>query len=92
MKHGFLGYWKNMIPGGVPAPVLLILIPIEILGMFVRPFALTMRLGANMTDGHIGVIAIFAIPIILGGGIADPSNLNYATGFFAGFFGIGGGL
>ncbi len=65
MKHGFMGYWKNMIPGGVPAPVLLILIPIEILGMFVRPFALTMRLGANMTAGHIGMIAIFALPILL---------------------------
>ena len=65
IKHGFLGYWKSMIPGGVPAPVLLILIPIEILGMFVRPFALTMRLGANMTAGHIGMVAIFALPILL---------------------------
>jgi F-type H+-transporting ATPase subunit a len=65
MKHGFFGYWKSMIPGGVPGPVLLILIPIEILGMFVRPFALTMRLGANMTAGHIGMLAIFALPIIL---------------------------
>ena len=65
MKHGFFGYWKSMIPHGVPGPVLLILIPIEILGMFVRPFALTMRLGANMTAGHIGMIAIFALPILL---------------------------
>ena len=38
---------------------------IEILGMFVRPFALTMRLGGNMTAGHIGMLAIFALPIIL---------------------------
>ena len=65
MKHGFLGHWKNMIPSDVPRPVLLILIPIEILGMFVRPFALTMRLGGNMTAGHIGMLAIFALPIIL---------------------------
>ena len=28
MKHGFIGHWKNMIPSGVPAPVLLILIPV----------------------------------------------------------------
>ena len=28
MKHGFLSHWKNMIPGDVPGPVLLILIPI----------------------------------------------------------------
>ena len=87
-KHGFIGHWKNMVPSGVPAPVLIILIPIEIIGMFVKPFALTMRLGANMTAGHIGMVAIFALPIILGNGIADPSNLNYGVGFFAGFIAV----
>jgi len=87
-KHGFIGHWKNMVPGGVPKPVLIILIPIEIIGMFVKPFALTMRLGANMTAGHIGMVAIFALPIILGGGVSDPTNLSYTTGFFAGFVAV----
>ena len=87
-KHGFIGHWKNMIPSGIPAPVLIILIPIEIIGMFVKPFALTMRLGANMTAGHIGMVAIFALPIILGGGIENPNNLNYSIGFFAGFISV----
>ena len=87
-KHGFIGHWKNMVPSGIPAPVLIILIPIEIIGMFVKPFALTMRLGANMTAGHIGMVAIFALPIILGNGINDPNNLSYMTGFFAGFIAV----
>jgi len=65
MKHGFLGYWKHMAPSNVPKPVLLILIPIEIMGMFIRPLALTLRLGANMTAGHIGMVAIFGLPILL---------------------------
>ena len=65
LKHGFINHWKNMIPGGVPAPVLIILIPTEILGMFIKPLALTLRLGANMTAGHIGLLAIFGIPMIL---------------------------
>jgi len=65
MKHGFLGHWKNMIPGGMPIPVLFILIPIEIAGMFIKPAALTLRLGANMTAGHIGLVAIFGIPMII---------------------------
>ena len=30
-KHGFIGHWKNMVPSGVPAPVLIILIPIGII-------------------------------------------------------------
>ena len=90
-KHGFIGHWKNMVPSGVPAPVLIILIPIEIIGMFVKPFALIMRLGANMTAGHIGMVAIFALPIILGNGIAginDPSVFNYPIGFLAGFIAV----
>jgi len=82
MKHGFLGYWKSMIPGGVPGPVLIILIPIEILGMFVRPFALTMRLGANMTAGHIGMLAIFALPIILTAAPVGIASILLNTGIY----------
>ena len=82
MKHGFMGYWKSMIPGGVPGPVLLILIPIEILGMFVRPFALTMRLGANMTAGHIGMLAIFALPIILAAAPVGIASILLNTGIY----------
>jgi F-type H+-transporting ATPase subunit a len=64
LEHGFFKHWKNMIPGNVPKAVLIILIPIELMSMFVKPFALTMRLAANMTAGHIAMLAIFA-PIFL---------------------------
>jgi F-type H+-transporting ATPase subunit a len=60
MAHGFVKHWKNMVPHGLPAFVYVILIPIEIMGMFVRPFALTMRLAANMTGGHIAILAILS--------------------------------
>ena len=82
IQHGFLGYWKSMIPGSVPGPVLLILIPIEILGMFVRPFALTMRLGANMTAGHIGMLAIFSLPIILAAAPVGIASILLNTGIY----------
>jgi F-type H+-transporting ATPase subunit a len=62
--HGFLGHWKNMIPKGLPWPIYFILIPIEVMGMFVRPFALTMRLAANMTGGHIAILAILSFVFI----------------------------
>jgi F-type H+-transporting ATPase subunit a len=58
--HGFVTHWKNLVPGGVSKLVYPILIPIEIMGMFVRPFALTMRLAANMTGGHIAILAILS--------------------------------
>jgi len=62
--HGFINHWKNLAPHGLPWPVYIILIPIEIIGMFVKPFALTMRLAANMTGGHIAILAILSFMAI----------------------------
>ena len=58
--HGFIKHWKNLVPHGLAWPIYILLIPIEIMGMFVRPFALTMRLAANMTGGHIAILAILS--------------------------------
>ena len=58
-------HWKNLVPHGAAAwPIYFLLIPIEIIGMFVRPFALTMRLAANMTGGHIALLAIMSFVFI----------------------------
>jgi len=65
--HGFINHWKNLAPSGLAWPVYIILIPIEIIGMFVRPFALTMRLAANMTGGHIAILAIVSFVFIFTG-------------------------
>ena len=66
MAHGFINHWKNLVPHGLPWPVYLILIPIEIMGLFVKPFALTMRLAANMTGGHIALLALLSLMAIFG--------------------------
>jgi len=58
--HGFVKHWKNLVPHGLAPVLYVILIPIEVMGMFVRPFALTMRLAANMTGGHIAILAILS--------------------------------
>jgi len=62
--HGFVKHWKNLVPSGLPLPITIFLIPIEIIGMLVRPFALTMRLAANMTGGHIAILAILSFVFI----------------------------
>ena len=62
--HGFFQHFKNLVPHGLPAPLYVLLIPMEIIGMFVRPFALTMRLAANMTGGHIAILAILSFVFI----------------------------
>jgi len=59
--HGFINHWKNIVPHGLPWPVYIILIPIEVMGMLIKPFALTMRLAANMTGGHIAILALLSL-------------------------------
>jgi F-type H+-transporting ATPase subunit a len=58
--HGFVQHWLNLVPHGLAWPIYILLIPIEIMGMLVRPFALTMRLAANMTGGHIAILAMLS--------------------------------
>ena len=62
--HGFVKHWKNLVPHGLNPAIYVILIPVELIGMFVRPFALTMRLAANMTGGHIAILAILSFVFI----------------------------
>jgi F-type H+-transporting ATPase subunit a len=62
--HGFVKHWMNLVPHGLAWPIYILLIPIEILGMFVRPFALTMRLAANMTGGHIAILTLLSFVFI----------------------------
>ena len=65
-KHGFIKHWKNLVPHGLAWPIYIILIPIEIMGLIVKPFALTMRLAANMTGGHIALLALLSFMAIIG--------------------------
>jgi F-type H+-transporting ATPase subunit a len=62
IKHqGLGGYFKNMVPTGVPGPILIILAPVEILQyVLIRPFTLAIRLFANMFAGHI-LLLIFTL-------------------------------
>jgi F-type H+-transporting ATPase subunit a len=71
--HGFLQHWKNLVPHGLAWALYVILIPIELLGMFVRPFALTMRLAANMTGGHIAILAILSFVFLFAEMFAQPA-------------------
>jgi len=67
LAHGFINHWKNLVPHGMSWPVYFILIPIEVIAMFVKPFALTMRLAANMMGGHIAILAILSFVFIFNG-------------------------
>ncbi|MBM3749962.1 MAG: F0F1 ATP synthase subunit A [Acidimicrobiia bacterium] len=62
--NGFIQHWKNLVPHGLALPLYFLLVPLELIGMLVRPFALTMRLAANMAGGHIAILAILSFVFI----------------------------
>lgn len=58
-------YWRHILaPPNVPIPVMIILVPVEILGIFTKPFALLIRLFANMTAGHLIVLSFLSLIFI----------------------------
>lgn len=62
---GNKNYWKHIFATpGVPAALLPIMIPIEVVGILTKPFALMVRLFANITAGHIIILALVSIIFI----------------------------
>ena len=59
-------YWAHIFNPPVPLGVKFILVPVEILGIFTKPFALMIRLFANMVAGHILIICLISLIFILG--------------------------
>jgi len=59
-------YWKHIFWPPVPHGIKPILIPVEILGIFTKPFALMIRLFANMIAGHIIIICLISLIFIFG--------------------------
>ncbi len=53
-KNGFAGHLKHMIPPGLPGPIYILIVPLELLTYFVtRPLTLALRLFGNMFAGHL---------------------------------------
>ena len=60
--HGNKYYWRHVFnPPGVPKWLAPIMVPVEILGLFTKPFSLMIRLFANITAGHIILLSIIGL-------------------------------
>jgi len=71
------GYWKHLInPPGTPLALLPIMIPIEIFGVFTKPFALMIRLFANITAGHIIIFSLISLIFV-----ASDNGVNAGAGW-----------
>jgi len=65
MKFGVFKHIRQIVPGGLPLWLYPIMIPVEILSLFTKPFALCIRLFANMTAGHVVIIGLISLIFIL---------------------------
>ncbi len=74
--NGSKSYWKHtLLAPGIPSVVKIILIPVEIIGLFTKPFALMIRLMANITAGHIIIISLVSLIFILQNVWVSPASI-----------------
>jgi F-type H+-transporting ATPase subunit a len=72
--HGFIGYFKSLIPSGVHGPMLLLIGPLEVISTFMRLVSLTVRLFANILAGHM-------IILFMAGGLGVLLGLHWLGWF-----------
>lgn len=76
---GNKAYWKHIFwMPGVPVLMKIILMPIEILGMFTKPFALMIRLFANMTAGHVVLMSLLGLVVVFEGFLAGTAFFGFS--------------
>jgi F-type H+-transporting ATPase subunit a len=74
-------YFKSWIPEA-PKPLLALIVPLEILGQFMRLISLSVRLFANMLAGHILILTFIGLMFILETVILAPIVIPVATAFY----------
>jgi len=77
-EYGLKHHLQNFIPHGIPPWLLPIMIPVEIIGQFTKPFALCIRLFANMTAGHIVILSFLSMIFILNSIFVSPISVFFA--------------
>lgn len=76
--NGNRHYWSHILwPAGVPLPIKFILVPIEFASIFIKPIVLMVRLTANITAGHIILLAFVSLALIFG---EQSEALGYGVG------------
>ena len=81
MRTGPSGYFKSWIPE-VPKAMLPMLIPLEILGQFMRLVSLSVRLFANMLAGHMLILTFIGLIFVLESVVLAVVAVPAATAFY----------
>lgn len=77
-----LGGYLAHLTGGVHWSLWPIMVPVEVLGLITKPFALTMRLFANMLAGHIIIFFLLGLIFMLGHPAVAAVSVPFALGIY----------
>lgn len=66
IRNGIHGFFHAIKPSGVPIPILFLIVPLEFIGIFIKAFALMIRLFANMLAGHMVILSLLGLVILIG--------------------------
>jgi F-type H+-transporting ATPase subunit a len=78
-RNGAFGFWKGLVPHGVPLALLPLIAVLEVMSLFIKHFVLAMRLFANMTAGHIAILSLISIIFVFNSYIVAPFPVLIAT-------------
>jgi F-type H+-transporting ATPase subunit a len=83
MKVSGVGAWFHHLLGGAPWWLAFIMVPIEIIGLLVKPFALTIRLFANMTAGHVILLSLLGVLFFFNSIALSPAITAFSLFIYA---------
>jgi F-type H+-transporting ATPase subunit a len=79
VRESGVGAWFKHLTGGAPLYMAPIMVPIEILSLFIKPFVLTMRLFANMAAGHIVLLAFVGLIFFFKSIFVAPASVAFSV-------------
>ncbi|MBX3043823.1 MAG: F0F1 ATP synthase subunit A [Candidatus Kapabacteria bacterium] len=83
MRVSGVGAWFHHLLGGAPWWLAFIMVPIEIIGLLVKPFALTIRLFANMTAGHVILLSLLGVLFFFNSVALSPAITAFSLFIYA---------
>jgi F-type H+-transporting ATPase subunit a len=82
IANGPVKYVRSLMPEGVPMFLAPVMIPIEMIGHFAKPFALMIRLFANMTAGHVVILSMLGLIFLLRSWLVVPISIGFTLFIF----------
>jgi F-type H+-transporting ATPase subunit a len=79
VANGPVRYARSLMPEGVPMLLAPVMIPIELIGHLAKPFALMIRLFANMTAGHVVILSLLGLIFVIQSYFVVPVSIAFAV-------------